>query len=73
MKMKIRSTTNIALQSCAEAERALGEDMKKIAEDVEKLGDFEKKLESLEVEMLQNSAQFTERIRSRLSNSKREA
>lgn len=66
VKMKIRSTTGLALSLAAEAEKALDGDMKKIADDVEKLGDFESKLKSLESEMLQNSAQFTERIRSRL-------
>jgi small GTP-binding protein len=66
VRMKIRSTTGLALSLASDAERALDDDMKKIADDVERLGDFERKLESLEVEMLQNSARFTERIRSRL-------
>ncbi len=66
IRMKIKSTSDIALNLCGETERILDGHVDRITEDMEKLGEFEKKLDSMREEIISNSAQFTERIRSRL-------
>lgn len=66
IRMKIRSTSDIAINLCAEAENILDGHIERITEDMQKLGEFEKKLDSMKEEIINNSAQFTERIRSRL-------
>lgn len=66
IRMKIRGTSEFAISLCAETDRALGGHIDKISEDMRRLGEFEKKLDSMKEEIVENSAQFTERIRSRL-------
>ncbi|MEQ9619892.1 MAG: dynamin family protein [Deltaproteobacteria bacterium] len=66
IRMKIGSTSDIAINLCAEAENILDGHIEKITEDTQKLAEFEKKLDSMKEEIVNNSAQFTERIRSRL-------
>jgi hypothetical protein len=64
--MKVRGTTEFAINLCDETDRALEGLINKISEDMQGLGEFEKKLDSMKEEIVANSAQFTERIRSRL-------
>jgi len=66
VRMKIKSTSEIALSLCDEADRVLDAHINKIEEDTRSLGEFESKLDSMIREIVSNSAQFTERIRSRL-------
>lgn len=66
IRMKITSTSDIALKLCDETERILDGHVDRITEDMQKLGEFEKKLDLMKEEILSNSARFTERIRSRL-------
>jgi GTP-binding protein EngB required for normal cell division len=66
VRMKIRAASEFALSLCAETERSLGGHIDRISEDMLRLGEFEKKLGSMKDEIMDNSAQFTERIRSRL-------
>ena len=66
IRMKIRGTSEFAISLCAETDRALDGHIDKISEDMRRLGEFEKKLDSMKEEIVENSAQFTERIRSRL-------
>jgi small GTP-binding protein len=66
IRMKVRGTTEFAINLCDETDRALEGLINKISEDMQGLGEFEKKLDSMKEEIVANSAQFTERIRSRL-------
>lgn len=66
VKMKIKSSSELALSLCAETEKTLKSHLDKISTDMKRLGEFEGKLEGMELEVLENSKQFTERIRSRL-------
>jgi hypothetical protein len=64
--MKIKGSSEIALNLCSETEKALSSYLDKIWGDTERLGEFEIRLEGMKAEILENSKQFTERIRSRL-------
>lgn len=66
IRMKIRGTSEFAISLCVETDRSLDGHIDKISEDMQRLGEFEMKLESMKEEIVENSAQFTERIRSRL-------
>lgn len=66
IKMKIKGSSEIALNLCSETEKALSAHLDKISGDTERLGEFEIRLEGMKGEVLENSKQFTERIRSRL-------
>ncbi|HEX9830089.1 MAG TPA: dynamin family protein [Thermodesulfobacteriota bacterium] len=66
VKMKIKGSSEIALNLCSETEKALSSYLDKIWGDTERLGEFEIRLEGMKAEILENSKQFTERIRSRL-------
>jgi len=66
VRMKIRGSSELALDLCAETERALVGNLDKISGDTERLGEFEIRLEGMKEDVLENSNQFTERIRSRL-------
>ncbi|MCI0482755.1 MAG: dynamin family protein [Candidatus Dadabacteria bacterium] len=66
IRMKIRAASEFAVSICAETERALAGHIDRISEDMQRLGEFEKKLDSMKDEIVENSSQFTERIRSRL-------
>lgn len=66
IRMKIRGTSEFAINLCDETDGALVGHIDRISEDMRRLGEFEKKLDSMKEEIVANSAQFTERIRSRL-------
>lgn len=66
VRMKIKSSSEIALSLCAETERTLKSHLEKISADRKRLDEFEEKLEGMKEEVIENSRQFTERIRSRL-------
>ncbi|MGH7793022.1 MAG: dynamin family protein, partial [Thermodesulfobacteriota bacterium] len=66
IRMKIKGSSEIALNLCSETEKALASHLDKISGDTERLGEFEIRLEGMKGEVLENSKQFTERIRSRL-------
>ncbi len=66
IRMKIKGSSEIALNFCTETEKALSNHLDKISGDTERLGEFETRLEGMKGEVLENSKQFTERIRSRL-------
>ena len=64
--LKIKSSSELALSLCTETERALDTNLDKISQDTEKLAEFHRKLDGMKDEIIGNSSQFTERIRSRL-------
>ncbi len=66
IKMKIKSTSQFAASLSSETEDALKVDIDKISHDEARLGEYETKLVGMRNEIVGNSAQFTERIRSRL-------
>ena len=66
IRMKIESTSQFALSLASETEEALTADIEKIASDEARLAEFEAKLDGMSSDIVQNSTQFTERIRSRL-------
>lgn len=66
VKMKITATSEFAVSLCGETERALDGHIGRITEDMQRLGEFEKRIDAMKAEIVGNSSQFTERIRSRL-------
>lgn len=66
IRMKIKSTSQFAVSLASETEDALAADIEKISRDEARLGEFETKIQGMRNEILGNSGQFTERIRSRL-------
>lgn len=66
IRMKIKGSSEISLSLCAETRKALEGHLNKISADTGRLGDFEARLADMKEEVLENSRQFTEKIRSRL-------
>lgn len=66
VRMKIESSSELALSLCAETEKAIDANLDKISQDTAKLTEFQHKLDGMKDEIVGNSSQFTERIRSRL-------
>ncbi len=66
IRMKIKGSTELSLSLCAETQKTLEGHLNKISADKERLGNFETRLEGMKEEVLENSKQFTEKIRSRL-------
>lgn len=66
IKMKITATSEFAVSLCAETGRTLEGHIGRITEDMQRLGEFEKRIDAMKAEIVGNSSQFTERIRSRL-------
>jgi len=66
IRMKIKSTSQFAVSLSAETENALRADIEKISRDEARLGEYEAKLDGMRKDIVENSAQFTERIRSKL-------
>ena len=66
IKMKIKGSSEFATSLCAEAVREIDSNIKKISVDMAKLGEFENRLTGMREEILYNSRQFTERIKTRL-------
>lgn len=66
VKLKIDSSSELALSLCSQTENAINTNLEKISQDTQKLADFQKKLDGMKEEIVGNSSQFTERIRGRL-------
>jgi len=66
VRMKIESSSEIALSLCSETEKVINANLDRISQDTQKLNEFQRKLEGMKEEIIGNSSQFTERIRSRL-------
>jgi small GTP-binding protein len=66
IRMKVKSSSELALNLCIESEKAIAGHLDKISADSERLREFEIRLEGMKEEILENSKQFTERIKSRL-------
>lgn len=66
IRLKIESSSELALSLCSDTEKAIDANLDKISQDNEKLAGFQKKLDGMKDEIIGNSRQFTERIRSRL-------
>ncbi len=66
VRMKIESSSEIALSLCSETEKVINANLDRISQDTQKLNEFQRKLEGMKEEIIGNSTQFTERIRSRL-------
>jgi len=66
VRMKIESSSEIALSLCSETEKVINANLDRISQDTHKLNEFQRKLEGMKEEIIGNSSQFTERIRSRL-------
>ncbi len=66
VRMKIKSTSELAINLCTETLGTLDENVKRINEDMKGIEDFKQSLERLKDDVVVNSRQFTERIRSRM-------
>ena len=66
IRMKVESSTDLALSLCSDTEAALNTNLERISQDTVKLEEFQRKLDGMKEEIVGNSSQFTERIRSRL-------
>ena len=66
IKIKLKSSTEIALSVCEDADREFNSYINSISEDFEKLNEFDTRINGMKHEIIDNSKQFTERIRSRL-------
>ena len=66
IKIKLNSSLDLAITLAEETEVSIQENLIKIDKDIDKLNDFESRLEGMKEDIIVNSAQFTERIRSRL-------
>ncbi len=66
IRMKIKSSSELSLSLCAETQKTLEGHLGKISADMGRLGEFEARLAGMKEEVLENSKQFTEKIRSRL-------
>ncbi|HVY55065.1 MAG TPA: dynamin family protein, partial [Thermodesulfobacteriota bacterium] len=66
VRIKITATAEFAVSLCAETESALDRHIGRISEDMQRLDEFEKRIDAMKAEIVGNSSQFTERIRSRL-------
>ncbi len=64
--IKIKNSADLAISLCEGVENNLSEAINKITEDKKKLGEFERSLDGMKDGIIENSSQFTERIRSRL-------
>ena len=64
--IKIKNSADLAISLCEGAENNLSEAINKITEDKKKLGEFERSLDGMKDGIIENSSQFTERIRSRM-------
>lgn len=66
VRMKLDSSSELALSLCSDTERAIDANLNKIAEDTSNLAEFQHKLDGMKDEIIGNSSQFTERIKGRL-------
>lgn len=66
VRMKIKGSTELSLSLCADTQKTLEGHLNKISADMGRLVEFETRLAGMKEEVLENSKQFTEKIRSRL-------
>lgn len=66
IRMKIKGSIALTLSLCAETQKTLEGHLNKISADMGRLEEFETRLAGMKEEVLENSKQFTEKIRSRL-------
>jgi small GTP-binding protein len=66
IKIKLNYSLDLSFKLAEETEVSVEENLLKIEKDIQKLNDFESRLEGMKEDLIGNSGQFTERIRSRL-------
>jgi len=66
IRIKLNYSLDLSLKLAEETEISIEENLSNIEKDIQKLNDFESRLEGMKKDLVKNSAQFTERIRSRL-------
>lgn len=66
LRIKLNSSIDLSLNLADETDEAINHDLSKISSDLEKLSDFDMRVRGMKEDIVQNSAQFTERIRGRL-------
>ena len=66
IKIKLNYSLDLSLKLAEETEIYIEDNILKIEKDIQKLNDFELRLEGMKEDLIVNSGQFTERIRSRL-------
>jgi len=66
IRIKLNYSLDLSLKLAGETEISIEENLLKIEKDIQKLNDFESRLEGMKGDLISNSDQFTERIRSRL-------
>ncbi len=66
IRIKLNYSLDLSLKLAEETEISIEENLLKINKDIQKLNDFESRIEGMKEDLIENSGQFTERIRSRL-------
>ena len=66
IRIKLNYSLDLSLKLAEETEISIEENLSNIEKDIQKLNDFESRLEGMKEDLIMNSGQFTERIRSRL-------
>ncbi len=66
IRIKLNYSLDLSLKLAEETEISIEENFLKINKDIQKLNDFESRIEGMKEDLIENSGQFTERIRSRL-------
>ncbi len=64
--IKLNNSLDLALNLCGEVEKTINDDLEKISKDINKLNNFSTQLDGMRNDIIQNSSQFTERIKGRL-------
>lgn len=66
LRIKLNNSIDLSLNLAEETEKAINHDLSKISSDIEKLSDFDMRVRGMKEDIVQNSSQFTERIKGRL-------
>ena len=66
IRIKLSYSLDLSLKLAEETEKSIEDSLLKIEKDIKKLNDFESRLDGMNKDLVVNSSQFTERIRSRL-------
>lgn len=66
IRIKLSYSLDLSLKLADETEKSIEDSLLKIEKDIQKLNDFESRLDGMNKDLILNSGQFTERIRSRL-------
>jgi len=66
IRIKLNYSLDLSLKLAEETEISIEDNLLKINKDIQKLNDFESRIEGMKEDLIENSGQFTERIRSRL-------